>query len=117
MEQSISTQMEDFISNANTTLKNFNKKVNFFIGAVLSVLIFMLAVINDTRVEVVNKANASEVVFKQNAKVVEELRIANQERNFALVVDTCNTMGIIKNNNQNYIHMVGGIYDIKYRGE
>lgn len=75
MKPTIPDKMEDFLTKANLllkeskktnceskkTLSNINRKMNFFIASVLTVMLFMLSIINHTSIEVVQKANASEV--------------------------------------------------------
>lgn len=68
MEPNVTQKMEDFLEKGNAvleenvrSLKSFNKKVNGFIAACLTIIFFILAVVVDTRVQVVEKINASDV--------------------------------------------------------
>lgn len=98
-------------------LKAFNKKVNFFIASVLTVILFMLGLVSNTRVEVVKKADAQEVMYKKNALTLEKLRLDNNERNFAVFADTTCKMELVKEHNENYLWHVVSIFDINYRGD
>lgn len=98
------------------TLTAFNKKVNFFIGSVLTVLLFMLGVVNNTRVEVVKKANASEVyqlfVTKQDAL---QAHIIEGARFKQMILD--HEKGDTILDGKSYEWVVRSIFDINYRGE
>ena len=68
MKPNVTQKMEDFLEKGNAvleenvrSLKSFNKKVNGFIAACLTIIFFILAVVVDTRVQVVEKINASDV--------------------------------------------------------
>jgi len=68
MEPNVTQKMEDFLEKGNAvlkenaqSLKSFNRKVNYFIGACITIILFMLGMVMDTRVQVVEKISAVEV--------------------------------------------------------
>jgi len=68
MKPNVTQKMEDFLEKGNAvleenvrSLKSFNKKVNGFIATCITIILFMLAMVVDTRVQVVEKINASDV--------------------------------------------------------
>lgn len=124
MDSNLKYGMEDFLVEAQETLDNVNlaakattRASNFLKWLIALTVLVFLGLYTDIKIGLSSKADAHEVVYKQNAMVVDKLRLTNQQRNFALVVDTSTTMEIIKSNNQNYLFVVDGIYSINYRGE
>ena len=124
MKPTMTNKMDDFFEKAEETLKNVNnsaeevRKTSGFLKWIigLTVLVF-LGLYTDIKIGLGTKADAHDVVFKQNALVVEKLRVDNSERNFAVVIDTTSKMELIQHHNQNYIWSVEGIYDLNYRNK
>lgn len=116
--------MEDFLVQAQETLDNVNessdkvKQATKFLQWIVAIgFLALLALFTDVKLELGRKADASDVVYKRNALVIEKLKITNDERIAASLVDTTSTLELIKQYNQNYLWQVEGIYDINYRGK
>lgn len=117
MEPNIDTKMEEFFTKAEKTLDHVTKATNLFkwlFGAILAIVVVFTV---DTRVTVVQKADAQDVVYKRNAFTLEQLRLENSERNFAVFADTTCKMDIIKQHNENYMWYVQSVFDVNYRGK
>jgi hypothetical protein len=116
--------MEDFLVQAQETLDKVNdssekvKQATKFLQWVVALgFLTLLALFTDIKIELSRKADANDVVHKRNALVIEKLKITNDERVAAALVDTTSTLELIKQYNQNYLWQIEGIYDINYRGK
>lgn len=108
--------MEETLKTINNSLKSFNKKVNIFIAASIAVMIFVLTINTETRVEVVKKADAAEIhqyfVTKQDALNIHNLEEAYTKELIRAVIDGDTT----HIDPTNYKWIVEGILDMNYRG-
>lgn len=106
MEPNVTQKMEDFLEKGNAvleenaqSLKSFNRKVNYFIATCITIILFMLGMVMDTRVQVVEKISAAEVnthfLSKSDALKV---HIVQDKFYMGLLEDLCNRDSITAEN-------------------
>lgn len=131
MEQNNKYTMEDFLVEAQETLEKVNtaseriiessrinnKTSKFLMWTVSIGLLAVFTLFTDVKIDLGKKADASEVVYKRNALFIEKLKISNDERVAAALLDTTSRLELIREYHQNYLWQIEGIYEINYRGD